>query len=593
MNKAKSKSKVTKNSDFPKTTNYDRVLVLLFIVFFIFLNISKLNGEDDFFWHISTGKYIIENKVIPDVDVFGFVTQGQPWIPFEWLWDVSAYLIFSLTGFSGLYIINIIIGLLLFSVFFFLLRKFDVPLPLNIFALLILALAIRYRLEIKPHMVSYLLFTILMGIIISFRYLNLNKKYLFIIPVIFMFWANFHMGVSLGLLLFGIFILVTIYEHFRLDRYNRQIIYQLLLIFLLSLIAMLINPHHIYTFIYAYKHTQMKLIDSIYEWMSPFNQNFLGKFFNILYILFLVGFLPVLIHYYKRKDYFFILSYLVFGLYSLTAVRFIIEFIIVALIPLVLIVKTYLLKNQNRISFISKALLPKVILAALLTLMIVLIPDGKLFRVLGFAKVFGIGIYEETFPVKVFDFIKEHNIQQIAERPYNSIDYGGFFLWNFWGKKNFIDSRNLNDSIYFSFVTLYNRLAGYEKLISQFAFDYFIVFQPTPYAGPTVQMIDAALGTYLDKSIINYLSQKDDEWKLIYWDDKTHLFVKNEPKFNDLIEKYEYKYLKPYNIYHKPAIIKSAIQNYQETISQELQRKIIEEPNGFLMAKYKAVFGKK
>lgn len=593
MSKRKAENKVTKNIEFSKTTNYDRILVLLFIGFFVLLNISKLNGEDDFFWHLSTGKYIIENKVIPDVDVFGFITQGQPWIPFEWLWDVSAFLIFNITGFPGLYIINIIIGLLLFSVFFFLFRKFDVPLPLNIFALIILALAIRYRLEIKPHMVSYLLFTFLLGIIISFRYLNLNKRYLFIIPVIFLIWANFHMGVSLGLLLFGIFIIVTLYEHFKSGTYERRIIYQLLFIFLLSLIAMLINPHHIYTFIYAYKHTQMKLIESIYEWMSPFHQNFLGKFFNILYILFLIGFLPVVLYYYKRRDYFFILSYLVFGLYSLTAVRFIIEFIIVALIPLVLIIKVYLLKNQKRISFLSKALLPRGIVASLLILMIVLIPNGKLFKVLGFAKIFGIGIYEETFPVKVFDFIKEHNIQQIGERPYNNLDYGGFFIWNFWGKKNFIDSRNLNDSIYFSFVTLYNRLAGYEKLISQFAFDYFIVFQPTPYAGSTVQMIDAAVGTYLDKSIINYLSQKDDEWKLIYWDDKTHLFVRNEPKFKELIEKYEYRYLKPYNIYYRAAIIKSAFKNDSETFAKELQRKITEESNGFIMAKYNAVFGKK
>ena len=593
MSKSKTKNKVTKNIDITKTTNYDRILVLLFIGFFVLLNISKLNGEDDFFWHISTGKYIVENKVVPDVDVFGFITQGQPWIPFEWLWDVNAYLIYSFTGFYGLYIINTIIGLLLFSIFFFLFRKFDIPLPLNIFALIILSLAIRYRLEIKPHMISYLFFTFLLSILISFRYLNLNKKYLFIIPVIFLLWANFHMGVSLGLLLFGIFILITIYEHFINHLYQRQLIYQLLLIFLLSVIAMLINPHHIYTYIYAYKHTQMKLIDSIYEWMSPFHQNFLGKFFNILYILFLFGFLPVLFHYYKRKNYFFILIYLVFGLYSLTAVRFTIEFIIVALIPLTLIIKSYLLKNQKRIFYISKAILPRVIVSGLLILMIVLIPNGKLFRVLGFAKVFGIGIYEETFPVKVFDFIKQNNIQQIGERPYNSIDYGGFFIWNFWGKKNFIDSRNLNDSIYFSFVTIYNRLAGYEKLISQFAFDYFIVFQPTPYAGNTIQMIDASVGTFLDKSIINYLSQKDDEWKLIYWDDKTHLFVKNEPKFKDLIEKYEFRYLKPYNIYFKPAIIKTAIQNYQEIYNKELQRKIAEEPNGFLIAKYNSVFGKK
>src|SRR5258706_13949740 len=79
-------------------------LYLLFFIFLIFLTITKISGEDDFFWHLETGKYIIETKTIPSADVFGYISEGQKWFPFEWGWDVVTYIIFSASGYSGIYV---------------------------------------------------------------------------------------------------------------------------------------------------------------------------------------------------------------------------------------------------------------------------------------------------------------------------------------------------------------------------------------------------------------------------------------------------------------------------------------------------------
>src|ERR1700674_5875959 len=74
-------------------------LLVMFFVLLVFFNITKISGEDDFYWHLASGRYIVENKTVPSMDVFSYVTYGQQWIPFEWAWDVTTYLIYSLTGF--------------------------------------------------------------------------------------------------------------------------------------------------------------------------------------------------------------------------------------------------------------------------------------------------------------------------------------------------------------------------------------------------------------------------------------------------------------------------------------------------------------
>ena len=94
----------------------NQIITTLFFVFIVLFSIVRINGEDDIFWHMQTGKYILETKSVPSTDVFGYITQGEKWIPFEWLWDTSAYLVYSAAGFIGLYFVNAILLVLIFFV---------------------------------------------------------------------------------------------------------------------------------------------------------------------------------------------------------------------------------------------------------------------------------------------------------------------------------------------------------------------------------------------------------------------------------------------------------------------------------------------
>src|SRR6266513_612015 len=47
----------------------------------------------DFFWHLATGRWIVEHHALPTFDPFTLAAAHVPWINGEWLWEAGAYLL--------------------------------------------------------------------------------------------------------------------------------------------------------------------------------------------------------------------------------------------------------------------------------------------------------------------------------------------------------------------------------------------------------------------------------------------------------------------------------------------------------------------
>ena len=45
----------------------------------------------DFFWHLATGRWIVDHRAIPTYDPFTLAAAHVPWINGEWLWEAGAY----------------------------------------------------------------------------------------------------------------------------------------------------------------------------------------------------------------------------------------------------------------------------------------------------------------------------------------------------------------------------------------------------------------------------------------------------------------------------------------------------------------------
>ena len=172
MTKTKPKKQVTAVRYSPVP---DILMFSLFALLIIFLTTSKLTNEDDYFWHLATGRYIVQNGSIPAQDVFSYPTLGQPWLVTEWGWDVLTYEIFNVSGYTGLSVLNTIVFLLIFLIYFLTARKFKISYPVFIIFSILLIFGIFERLTPRPHIISYLFFALLPAILINYNiYFNNN-----------------------------------------------------------------------------------------------------------------------------------------------------------------------------------------------------------------------------------------------------------------------------------------------------------------------------------------------------------------------------------------------------------------------------------
>ncbi len=560
--------------------NAETILILLFFIFLSVFTTAKINGDDDVFWHMENGRYITENKVIPSSDVFGFVTSGKEWIPFEWGWDVLSYSVYSIAGYSGVGILRTIIILFCFFIFVLIVKRAKVNLNLFFLIALLFLFGAQDRLISKPQIISYLFYALLIYIIIDYKYFNrFSFKKIYFLPLIFLVWANMHMGVLVGVVIL-IMLMVTEgidlikSKQLKLDSVltssNKDFL-KLTLICVVSILCLLLNPHGIKTFQYVGSHLNMKMMADVFEWRSPFDKIFTSTVYFYVYLIFFGLGVVALYLAYKMKDNLFQFIIVVLMLNSFRASRFSVDYMILCL-PIIIILLNILI-SKSKYKYFFSARYFSYSLIALFSTLTILSATNKLYDLMNYPKQTGFGVDERDYPKKMFGFMKENKIDESIKHPFNSYGCGGYYIWEFKGKKNFIDSRGLNDEIYFDYKTINNKQPGFENKIEQFSFDSFIWFFP----GLTSNSIE------LQSSVISYLIYNSDKWKLVYWDDNGLLFVKNEEKFREVISKHEYKFVNPlYYIYqHEP--LKKALSTNQQDVIMEVQRNYKLNPDGMFI----------
>jgi len=573
---------------------FNNVLIFAFFVFLAIFTTFKITGDDDLFWHLATGRYIINTGTVPSTDVFGYMTQGQQWMPFEWGWDVITYGVYNLAGYTGLSILRTFLLFITFGIIFYTLKKFKVSDLFIIISLIIFSFAIIDRLTPRPHLMSYIFFVSLIYIICSYRYFNRNNyKILYFIPLIFLLWANLHMGIIAGGFLMFVYFISEFINTFYSNKFIRSEIrpltkpelMRLFLIMLASALVMLVNPNFLQTYIYAYDHTKMKLLETVNEWLSPFSNRFGDGILNNLYKILLFAGVINIFYSIKKKDVFPALLYIAFAIYSVRAMRFTVDYIIITFVFIIVSANTFfnLIKSEKtRFNITGKPLL-KILVTILLVWMTINLPNDKLYlEQLKYYRVTGFGINSDFIPTAMFDFMKANKITERGERIFNHFGTGGFFIWNFEGKQNFIDSRNLNDDIFFKYQQIISKQSGFERKLDEYKIDYAIYLAPDLVRDPKE----------MENTVISYFC-KSSNWKLLFWDDKSFLWVRNDEKFRDLIDKYEYRYLSPYSYAYQRGIIDKGIGEDFAKVKSELERVQGENPKGIVLNSILQVYGNK
>jgi hypothetical protein len=103
---------------------YLRILILLLMAVVAtlaaYLTMAQRLADPDQFWHIATGRWIVQNGAVPTVDVFSWwaTANGREWVAQEWLFGIFVYAAYWLGGFTAVYwFASILEGMTIFVVY--------------------------------------------------------------------------------------------------------------------------------------------------------------------------------------------------------------------------------------------------------------------------------------------------------------------------------------------------------------------------------------------------------------------------------------------------------------------------------------------
>lgn len=163
------------------------------------------SADEDFWWHLRTGDWILQHHLLPKQDFFSTYTIGKPWIAYTWLFDILSSRIYYAFGLHGILVFTTTLTLGFISGVVYLLSRYGrTPRAIVIGALVFWASA--GSVSPRPWLFTFIF---VVGELYCLLEARERGKLVWLAPIIplFVLWANLHIQFVYGLGILGLFAL--------------------------------------------------------------------------------------------------------------------------------------------------------------------------------------------------------------------------------------------------------------------------------------------------------------------------------------------------------------------------------------------------
>ena len=425
-------------------------LYLSFVLIFC-IAISFFKNGSDYYWHVRIGNYIVNNHKIPFTDIFSWygLLNSLHWISHEWLYECLIYGFRFLFGSYGslIYTFLCLFGI---SSINYLYNKNDFS--KNTFYTIILAtiglLVFGFKLLPRPHLLSYLLFTVTVYLAYDL-YHNPKSKKIYFSLLISILWANLHGGSSnLSYIIYLMFLFINIisikYKNISNNKLNKEQVLKYIYAIVTSIIGILVNPHTYKMLLYPYQNMGYKIMmDCIEEW-SGITLNLEGIIYILLIIILIIIFIRKLIKK-EKMSLMNILITLIFIIMGIKSIKF---------FPyLYIFICFYIPKGFKKNRFYINPIVIGIVLII-----------TNIFFIFNYKE-------EKVISDDIINYLKDNKV----ERLYNTYDLGGYLIYK--DIKPFIDGRaDMYVDNIFTDVCYIEKGIDF-NLINNYDFDYYLVYK--------------------------------------------------------------------------------------------------------------------
>src|SRR5687767_11571562 len=183
------------------------ILAVVVIAFFVVLTVVRGPIDADYWWHLTTGRLIVEQGAVPGVDPYSFAYDG-PWVAHEWLGEVLIHVLVTTAGYP---VTAALFGLAAASALVlpaYALHRAGISVRALLPFVAIGAYTLASFTTVRPQVLSWLLLAVLMVLLMSIRPGQTVRPWL--VPLLFVLWANLHGLWIVGLGVVIIYVVITV-----------------------------------------------------------------------------------------------------------------------------------------------------------------------------------------------------------------------------------------------------------------------------------------------------------------------------------------------------------------------------------------------
>lgn len=531
------------------------VAIIILIATFVlnYLSISLWDG--DFWWHIATGRHIVETGSIPEKDPFSYTTAMEenknPFPEWEnfvlkqyWLSQIILYHIYDYAGPAGIIIFRTLLLGLTIIIVFWRLHKWRVSFPVSFFFVFLLYVATVRTTGERPVLFTIFFTAVVFFILEDFRE-NKNRRIFLLVPLMLV-WANMHGG-----FIIGIFIVIAFLLGEGINIFRRKSVFtrnEVFLFYAASLLAIgitSINPTRWdaisiainIPFKYKTIHQNIQEYYSIY-YLYKYNIS------SLPYEYILLAALYPIIFFARNKSiqltHIILLSF--FLVPSISARRFMIYYMVIGAMILGKAADTMmtdLLKKKLSASGYKKIIFG-------LTFVSLISAGFYLAGNIHNSNPLRLDVARNySVPVGAVDFIEKNKLRGNV---FNDYIYGGYISWRLYPyHKTFIDTRALNITVRMEYAWILqankkisddkniqtSKTPLWETLLNHYNINHIVLSPINIFSGEVYPLILELC--------------KSDKWAPVYSDHISVIFVKNLERNKAIIEKNRLQVEEVYN----------------------------------------------
>ena len=437
---------------------------------FIFVNTQPIRPHD-FWWHITIGREIINTGVIPSADIYSFTMLGAPYPSYQafWLADIFLFCVFQAGGPAWVVFMQSLVVTSAYGLLLWLCWRVSNNWRIAALAVLFAATLGINNWNVRPQTISYLLGVIFLVAIYAYRYKS-KYAWLAVFPLGMLVWVNSHGSFVIGLVLIGIWLADEIWQLGKAWVQKTPIelragFWGALIALLTALLACLANPRGLGIINYVATLLADPAVQNLVpEWAAPRLDDLFGAIF--LGALLLSAILMALPE--RRPNFFQLLTWLVFGLLSLSTMRGVAWFgIVMAPVLADHLVGLRLPERKDRKPQKSRPFLVYTNLLILVILGIGMVVSLPWFKdSLAFPRLKE-GLISSETPVMATEFMLA---EELPGDLFNELGFGSYLIWAAQPRKVFIDPRiELYPlEIWGDYITISNASPGWEAKLEDY-----------------------------------------------------------------------------------------------------------------------------